>query len=89
MIPIFNTYSGEIYEIKDTELKNIQEGEIPLQKHPRTSCKKCYGRGYIGFVGLHHMYKPCTHCIEKQVLPGHEKTLHFNYIRYDKNSKTI
>jgi hypothetical protein len=89
MIPIFNAYSGEIYEIKDVELKNIQEGEIPLKKHPRSSCKKCYGRGYIGFVGLHHMYKPCLQCVEKDVLLGYEKTLHFNYIRFDKSSKSI
>ena len=83
MIPIFNTYSGETYEIEDVELKNIQEGEIPLKKQPRSSCKKCYGRGHIGFASLQHMFKPCVQCIEKEVLPGHEKTLHFNYIKFN------
>lgn len=84
MTTIYNTYTGELYELKEEELKNIQEGEIPLTKKPSTSCKKCYGRGHIGYVGSRHMYSPCLQCIEKRILPNYEKQIMFNCLSYKK-----
>jgi hypothetical protein len=79
---IYNVYSGECYSILEYELKNVQEGEIPIRQKPKTSCKKCYGRGYIGRDSTKHIFQPCPNCIEKQIIDGGEKYLFFNYIAF-------
>jgi hypothetical protein len=82
MKTIFNVYSGELYELQEDELNNLQEGEIPLSCPPKRNCKKCYGRGYVGKDRLKSIYQPCTQCIEKNILEGYDKQLFFNYIRF-------
>jgi hypothetical protein len=82
MKTIFNVYSGSVFELQEDELKNLQEGEIPLERKPKASCKKCYGRGYIGKDKLKFIFQPCTQCIEKNILPGYEKQIVFNYIKF-------
>lgn len=79
---IFNVYSGSVFELQEEELKNLQEGEIPLEKAPKKSCKKCYGRGYTGKDKLKFIFQPCSQCIEKNVLQGYEKQIAFNYIKF-------
>lgn len=44
----YSLVSGEIFQIFESERKNAEKYHIPLVKKPSSSCKKCYGRGYIG-----------------------------------------
>jgi len=85
---IFNVYSGSVFELNDDELSNILEGEIPLERAPRTNCKKCYGRCYIGRDKERRIYQPCGQCVEKNILLGYEKQLYFNYIKFTEPSRT-
>lgn len=41
----FDYISGDIY---DSAVKNITETMVPITRSPKSSCKKCMGRGYIG-----------------------------------------
>jgi hypothetical protein len=82
MINLYNVYSGETYKLREEELKNTLEGEIPLTKSPKTSCKKCYGRGHIGRDRIKQIYQPCTNCVEKCVLKDYETKMYFNYIKF-------
>jgi len=87
MINIFNAYSGKIHEIPEEELVTILEGDIPLVRFPKTSCKKCYGRGYTGFDKVRSVYQLCVNCIEKNVTPGYDKQLLFNCIIFNRVNK--
>ncbi len=89
MITIFNVYSGSVFELQEEELKNLQEGEMPLEKAPKRNCKKCYGRGYTGKDKLKFIYQPCPQCIEKNILPGYEKQIAFNYIKFTDSPRAI
>lgn len=84
MTTIFNVYSGELYELKTEELDNMLEGELPLTKPPKGSCKKCFGRGYMGYDKLRFLFQPCISCVEKQIPEQHQKKLLFNFISYKK-----
>jgi len=64
---IFNVYTGEIYDLHKSELKNILEGEIPLLKRPKSNCKTCYGRGYAGYDSDKRSYCTCNRCVDKQL----------------------
>jgi len=44
----FSTISGEIYTVEEDEEKNLDLYQIPLIKSFPRSCKKCFGRGYVG-----------------------------------------
>lgn len=57
--------SGEIYEIDEDEIKNLDAYQIPLKQRPNSSCKKCYGRGYIGFNIITKSYELCRRCGRK------------------------
>ena len=79
---IFNVYSGQAFNLQDEELVNLQEGEIPLERSPKSSCKKCYGRCYTGKDKERNIFQPCPQCVERNILTGYEKQLHFNYIKF-------
>ena len=68
---IFNVYTGELYELNESELKNILEGDIPLLKAPNSNCKKCYGRGHTGFDVTKRAYSICHKCIDKSLDEKH------------------
>ena len=61
-IPVINVYSSEIYQIEDKDIKNLLEGEIPLNSLPKQRCKKCFGRGHIGFDKVSETYILCPKC---------------------------
>jgi hypothetical protein len=79
-ITIFNAYSGELYQLKETELNNILEGEIPLSKKPKSNCQHCFGRATVGYDKIRKIYQICPKCIYKNMLPNYTQTLNFNYI---------
>jgi DnaJ-class molecular chaperone len=80
MINIYNAYSGEIYKLREEELKNLCEGEIPLKKEPNSSCKKCYGRGSLGLDKIRKIYQLCPKCVTSNVRSEYVKAIEFNYI---------
>ena len=65
-ILIFSMVSGEIYPIERDELNNTDQYQIPLLKKP-SSCKKCYGRFYVGYNLTTQYYTPCSKCARKCV----------------------
>lgn len=63
MVWIFNTVSGEIYQLYRYELKAAQLYEVPLKKRPNSNCKKCYGRLYTGRIPETGYFYPCAKCM--------------------------
>ena len=61
----FSLLSGDIYTIEADEIKNLDGHQIPLIKKPLTSCRKCYGRFYIGFNTTLKVYQICPKCANK------------------------
>ena len=46
---IFSLMTGEVYTVEEDEVKNLDQHQVPLKKPFPKNCKKCYGRGYIGY----------------------------------------
>jgi hypothetical protein len=80
MTPIFNAYSGELYELHEDELSNILEGEIPLTRNPNRSCKHCFGRGNLGYDSIKRIYHVCPKCVYKNIHSNYINSINFNYI---------
>ena len=70
----FSLTSGEIYNIAEDEVKNLDKNQIPLKNKPPRKCNRCYGRMYEG----KHLQKdtdgwtadyyiPCSKCSKKCV----------------------
>ena len=47
-------------------MKILDVGQIPLIKFPPKTCKKCYGRGYVGRDSENFAYYACQ-CVRKVV----------------------
>ena len=62
----YSLLSGDIYEIGVEEIDNLDDFQIPLTAPPKSSCKKCYGRGYIGYDAMKKYYPMCR-CIVKNI----------------------
>ena len=66
IILIYSLLSGDVYEIPEDEFDNLDDFQIPLLKLPNKSCKRCYGRGYIGYDPVKKYYPMCR-CIVKHL----------------------
>jgi hypothetical protein len=86
-VPIYNAYSGELYNLLEEELKTIIEGEIPLTRKPNSSCKLCFGRGSVGYDSLKKLYHTCPKCVYKNIHPNYTNSINFNYINITNPSK--
>ena len=73
-IHIFSVVSGELFTVLESEVKNLDDHQVPLLKPPRSSCKHCYGRGYKGKDINTKMYVICN-CIIN----------HIDFERYNKD----
>lgn len=62
----YSLLSGEVYEIGADEVENLDDFQLPLLARPKQSCKKCYGRGYIGYDRAKKYYPMCR-CTVKQL----------------------
>lgn len=62
----YSLLSGEIYEIEEDEIDNLDQFQIPLLKKPRRGCRKCWERGYIGYDPIKKYYPMCS-CIIKNI----------------------
>ena len=65
-IKFYSLLSGEIYEVGRDEIKNLDQFQVPLKGSPKTSCKKCYGRGFVGF-DVHRKYYRMCKCLNSQI----------------------
>jgi hypothetical protein len=71
---IYSVFSGTYYDVLEKDVKLLDVGQIPLKKKPPTSCKKCYGRGYLGRDKNTYAYDICN-CIRKCIDFDFIKTL--------------
>lgn len=62
----YSLLSGDVYEIAEDEVENLDEFQIPLTKMPKKNCKCCYGRGYIGYDAIKKYYPMCR-CTTKNI----------------------
>jgi len=65
-IIFYSLLSGQVYTVDSDEVENLDQFQVPIKKEPDHSCKKCYGRGYIGFDVHKKYYKMCR-CINKHI----------------------
>lgn len=62
----YSLFSGIIYEVEDREVKNLDDGQIPLKSKPTPSCNHCYGRGYDYIDNSKGIYNICK-CMKKHI----------------------
>jgi len=74
----FSLLSGDVYTITEDEVENLDTFQVPLLKAPKGSCKKCYGRGYIGYDPLRKYYVMCK-CILKRIDRDRVKAINLKY----------
>lgn len=63
-IPFFSVYSGVFYNLPESDVDLVGLGHLPLTKFPKSSCKKCHGRGYTGRHSISLFYQTCS-CVQK------------------------
>jgi hypothetical protein len=62
----YNLFNANYYNILKEDFLLLSDGQLPLNRKPSSSCKKCYGRGYIGKNTSDFTYMPC-YCLKKQI----------------------
>lgn len=62
----YSLLSGDVYEISEDEIENLDDYQVPLLKKPKSNCKGCYGRGYIGY-NIDKKYYPMCRCTVKNI----------------------
>jgi len=63
---VYSVFSGTLYEILTSDIKYLDEGQIPLSSLPKKNCKKCYGKFNLGRDAQNLTYSPCS-CLRKVV----------------------
>lgn len=74
----YSLLSGEVYEIEEDEVENLDQFQVPLLKKPKESCKKCWGRGYIGYDSIRKYYPMCR-CVMKNIDHDRVKNIKLKY----------
>lgn len=64
---MYSAFSGTFYEVLESDLSKLDEGQIPLKRKP-SNCNKCFGRGHNGRDTQSYHYVICN-CIRKAVNP--------------------
>jgi len=73
LIRVFSLLTGQVTQIESDEVKTMDEWQVPLKKEFPYSCKKCNGRGYIGYHSIpgepeeDKQLVPCPSCMRKCV----------------------
>jgi len=62
---LFSLITGDMFYVEEDELRNFATSHVILKEKPNGSCKKCYGRFYIGKEVHKNYYIPCPRCIKK------------------------
>jgi hypothetical protein len=63
---IYSVFSGTYYSIPEKDFSLLNQGQIPLIKKPKNSCKKCFGRGHCGRDSSNFTFILCN-CIKKNI----------------------
>lgn len=63
----FSLFSGVIYEVAEDETQFLDPYQIPLKERPNSSCKKCFGRLYVGYNIITKHYDICKKCGHKAI----------------------
>lgn len=59
--------TGKIYNAEDAEkLRAAGRDMVPLKNKPKSNCKKCYGRGYVGTNIKTGKVVPCSCCYSRK-----------------------
>lgn len=67
MVTFLNIISGKVYELEEADLQTTQSYEVPLLKPLDKNCKKCNGRGHVGFNIRTQHHSVCPTCSRKNV----------------------
>ena len=62
----YSLLSGDIYEVGEDEIDNLDDFQIPLLKGPKPKCNTCYGRGFIGYDPTKRYYPMCR-CLIRNI----------------------
>lgn len=65
-ILMFSVFSGTFYHLPENDIEVVNVGHLPLDKVPKNSCNKCYGRGYTARDTQNLTYNPCA-CVLKNL----------------------
>lgn len=69
IVKVFSLITGEVIDLQEDELKNLDNHQVPLKTAFPRSCRKCYGRGYIGYITRpkisEKVLQPCMSCMKK------------------------
>lgn len=66
MQTFFSLESGKIYDVTVEDGNNLNKWEIPVSGYPKSSCKKCFGRGYTGRHAELRYFQICP-CLHKKI----------------------
>ena len=76
----FSLITGNLYYVEEDEVKNLDQAQLPLKQKPSSSCKKCYGRFYVGRDINRNYYIPCPKCglkcIDQEALKDKDIVVH-------------
>lgn len=63
---IYNNQTGIFRDIDEhDDLSKLQDYEVVVNQMPKSSCPKCYGRGYIGRDIIRRELVMCRKCFRK------------------------
>lgn len=63
-----NLVTGEWRDIKSVDDADLlQSYEIPCCQMAKSSCKKCYGRGYWAYSDMNQSHVVCPKCVKRMV----------------------
>ena len=77
---IYSVFSGTYYDVLEKDIKLLDVGQVPLKSRPPSSCKTCYGRGFIGRDKKTFAYELCN-CVKKKIDFDYIKTLVPNNVK--------
>lgn len=60
--------SGLKYKLPENMCENVDKYQIKLTELPQNKCKKCYGRGYLGYDTNLQIFVMCG-CVKKHSHP--------------------
>jgi len=69
----FSVITGQVFPIESDEIKLLFKYQIPVTGKPKSSCKKCYGRGFTEIDTKTKFHIMCR-CLSKQIMQGYDVT---------------
>jgi hypothetical protein len=74
---VFSLFSGELYEVSDAEVAQLDAFQLVLKDKPKESCSSCRGKFRTTFYITEKRWNFCKRCARKlAVLPEVKLTNH-------------